>query len=57
MQAAIARLDFMVGRWRGEAWQQRGSERVRTGMLEVGEFSRDGTAWMQVMELRLQREP
>lgn len=36
-QAAIARLDFMVGRWRGEAWQQRGSERVQTQMLEVVE--------------------
>jgi hypothetical protein len=24
---------------------------------EVGEFSRDGTSWTQVMELRLRREP
>lgn len=24
---------------------------------EIGEFSRDGTTWTQVMELRLQREP
>lgn len=148
-QAAIARLDFMVGRWRGQAWQQRGNERVQTEMLEVvekklggavllvegrgtvavpgaeervvhhalgvisydpqsrtytlrsylatgqsgdftvslvdggvswtrevpggrirntarytrdewhevGEFSRDGTSWMQVMELKLRREP
>lgn len=36
-QAAISRLDFMVGRWRGQAWQQRGSERVQTQMLEVVE--------------------
>jgi hypothetical protein len=36
-QAAIARLDFMVGRWRGEAWQLRGSERVKTQMVEVVE--------------------
>lgn len=37
VQAAIARLDFMVGRWRGSAWQQRGSERVQTEMREVVE--------------------
>lgn len=36
-QAAISRLDFMVGRWRGPAWQQRGAERVQTQMLEVVE--------------------
>ncbi|HSA56438.1 MAG TPA: hypothetical protein VLE53_12095 [Gemmatimonadaceae bacterium] len=36
-QAGIARLDFMVGRWRGPAWQQRGAERVQTQMLEVVE--------------------
>ena len=24
---------------------------------EVGEFSRDGTTWTQVMEIRLQRQP
>jgi hypothetical protein len=36
-QAAIARLDFMVGRWHGPAWQQRGSERVQTQMLEIVE--------------------
>lgn len=36
-QAALARLDFMVGRWRGEAWQIRGSERVQTQMLETVE--------------------
>jgi hypothetical protein len=36
-QAAISRLEFMIGRWRGEAWQQRGSERVQTRMLEIVE--------------------
>lgn len=36
-QASIARLDFMVGRWRGPAWQQRGAERVQTQMFEVVE--------------------
>ena len=37
VQAAIAKLDFMVGRWRGEAWQLRGSERVQTQMRETVE--------------------
>lgn len=37
VQAAIRRLDFMVGNWRGHAWQQRGSERVETQMREVVE--------------------
>lgn len=37
VQEAIGRLDFMVGRWRGQAWQQRGGERVQTEMLEVVE--------------------
>lgn len=36
-QAAISRLDFMVGRWRGPAWQLRGNDRVQTQMLEVVE--------------------
>ena len=36
-QAALARLEFMVGRWQGEAWQLRGSERVRTQMVETVE--------------------
>lgn len=36
-QRAIARLDFMVGKWRGPAWQQRGAERVQTQMFEVVE--------------------
>ena len=41
-QAAISRLDFMVGRWKGDAWQQRGPERVQTQMLEVVEKRLDG---------------
>lgn len=41
-QAAIARLDFMVGTWRGEAWQLRGSERVQTQMVEIVERKLDG---------------
>src|SRR3970282_249182 len=36
-QAVISRLEFMIGRWRGEAWQQRGSERVQTQMREIVE--------------------
>ena len=36
-QAGVAKLDFVVGRWRGTAWQQRGGERVETQMLEVVE--------------------
>src|SRR5690606_19009427 len=36
-QAAMAKLDFMVGRWQGDAWQLRGTERVQTGMLETVE--------------------
>ena len=36
-RAAIAKLDFMVGRWTGEAWMQRGPERVKTRMVEAVE--------------------
>jgi hypothetical protein len=42
-QAAIARLEFMVGRWRGEAWQLRGTERVQTQMLETVDRKLGGT--------------
>ena len=42
VRAAIAKLDFMVGRWRGDAWQQRGPERVQTRMLEVVQRQLDG---------------
>ena len=45
-QAGIARLDFMVGRWSGQAWQQRGSERVQTQMLEVVERKLGGAVLM-----------
>jgi hypothetical protein len=41
-RAAIAKLDFMVGRWRGDAWQLRGAERVQTQMLETVERKLDG---------------
>lgn len=42
VQAAIARLEFMVGRWRGEAWQLRGNERVQTQMVETVDRKLDG---------------
>ena len=42
VRAAIAKLDFMVGRWRGTAWQQRGPERVQTNMLEIVERKLEG---------------
>jgi hypothetical protein len=41
-RAAIGKLDFMVGRWTGEAWMQRGSERVQTTMTETVERKLDG---------------
>lgn len=41
-RAAIGKLDFMVGRWTGEAWMQRGSERVQTEMTETVERKLDG---------------
>jgi len=34
-RAAIQRLDFMVGHWKGEAWMLRGAERVQTTMTET----------------------
>lgn len=36
-RAGIERLSFMVGRWRGTAWMQRGPERVHTAMAETVE--------------------
>jgi len=42
-RASIARLEFMLGRWRGHAWQQRGGERVEIEMTEVVESKLDGT--------------
>jgi hypothetical protein len=42
-RAAIDRLAFMVGRWKGEAWMQRGPQRVQTVMTETVESRLDGT--------------
>ena len=42
-RTAIERLGFMVGRWRGEAWMQRGPERVQTQMTETVESRVGGT--------------
>jgi hypothetical protein len=42
-RAAIDRLSFMVGRWRGDAWMQRGQERVQTTMTETIEPKLGGT--------------
>jgi hypothetical protein len=36
-RAGLDRLGFMVGRWRGAAWMQRGAERVHTTMTETVE--------------------
>lgn len=41
-QHAISRLDFMVGRWRGDAWQQQGGTRVETQMVETVERKLNG---------------
>jgi hypothetical protein len=41
-RAAIGKLEFMVGRWTGEAWMQRGPERVHTTMTETVERKLDG---------------
>jgi hypothetical protein len=42
-RAAIAKLDFMVGTWRGEAWMQLGAgERVQTTMTETVERKLNG---------------
>ena len=41
-RAAIGKLGFMVGRWTGDAWMQRGSERVHTTMSETIERKLDG---------------
>lgn len=42
-RAAIDRLEFMVGRWKGEAWMLRGAERVQTVMTETVERRLGGT--------------
>ncbi len=36
-RAAIEKLAFMVGRWTGEAWMERGPNRVQTRMVETVE--------------------
>jgi hypothetical protein len=41
-RAAIGKLEFMIGRWTGEAWMQRGPERVQTTMTETVERKLDG---------------
>lgn len=41
-RAAIDKLDFMVGTWRGQAWMQRGPTRVQTTMSETVERGLDG---------------
>jgi hypothetical protein len=43
-RTAIQRLDFMVGRWKGEAWMLRGAERVQTTMTETIERKLGGVA-------------
>jgi hypothetical protein len=45
-RAAMQKLDFMVGRWKGEAWMIRGTERVNTTMTEVGERKLGGVAFL-----------
>jgi hypothetical protein len=45
-QRAMAKLDFMVGRWRGQAWQQQGDKRVETRMLEIVERKLGGAVFM-----------
>ena len=42
-RAAISRLSFMLGRWRGEAWMDRGGRRVQTTMTETVEPKLEGT--------------
>lgn len=42
-RAAIERLKFMEGTWRGTAWMMRGNERTRTDMVETVERKLGGT--------------
>jgi hypothetical protein len=42
-RAAIQRLSFMVGHWRGDAWMDRGGQRMQTTMVETVEPRIDGT--------------
>lgn len=41
-RAAMERLGFMVGTWRGDAWQMRGAERMQTQMIETVQRRLDG---------------
>ena len=45
-RAAMQRLDFMIGRWKGEAWMLRGSERVQTTMTETVESKLGGVVFL-----------
>jgi hypothetical protein len=45
-RAAMQKLDFMVGRWKGEGWMMRGNERVSTTMTEVVERKLGGVAFL-----------
>ena len=45
-RAAMQKLDFMVGRWKGEAWMVRGTERVHTTMTEVVERKLGGVTFL-----------
>lgn len=45
-RAAMQKLDFMVGRWKGGAWMLRGTERVSTDMTEVVERKLGGVAFL-----------
>jgi len=45
-RAAMQKLDFMVGRWKGEAWMIRGTERIHTTMTEVVERKLGGVAFL-----------
>ena len=45
-RAAMQKLDFMVGRWKGEAWMIRGTERVQTTMTEVVERKLGGVTFL-----------
>jgi hypothetical protein len=45
-RAAMQKLDFMVGRWKGGAWMLRGTERVNTEMTEVVERKLGGVAFL-----------
>ncbi|MGH7584972.1 MAG: hypothetical protein ACREMH_01885 [Gemmatimonadales bacterium] len=42
-RAAIERLKFMEGTWRGTAWMMRGNERTQTDMVEIVERKLGGT--------------